>query len=56
MIFPFNKIIGHVSKYVTLKMGDLIYTGSIENSYTVKINDRIESFIANKKLLWFHIK
>lgn len=56
MIFTFNKIIEHVSEYVTLKMGDLIYTGSHENTYSVKINDRIEGYIADKKLLWFNIK
>lgn len=56
MIFSFSKIIEHVSKYVTLKMGDLIYTGSKENSYSVTINDRIEAFIGEKKLLWFHVK
>jgi acylpyruvate hydrolase len=56
MIFLFNKIIEHVSKYITLKTGDIIYTGSPENSYSLKINDRIEGFISANRMLWFNVK
>ncbi|MFH0865692.1 MAG: fumarylacetoacetate hydrolase family protein [Bacteroidota bacterium] len=56
MLFHFDKIIEHISKYVILKTGDLIYTGSPDNSYSVKINDRIEGYIFNNRLLWFNVK
>lgn len=56
MIFDFEELISHVSKYVTLKIGDLIYTGTPAGVGAVKINDHLEGYIENKKLLDFYIK
>ncbi|HNW98020.1 MAG TPA: fumarylacetoacetate hydrolase family protein [Bacteroidales bacterium] len=56
MIFNFNKIIQHVSQYITIKTGDLVYTGSPLSSSYLKINDRLECYIGSQKLLWFNIK
>jgi 2-keto-4-pentenoate hydratase/2-oxohepta-3-ene-1,7-dioic acid hydratase in catechol pathway len=56
MIFSFDEIISHVSKYVTLKIGDLIYTGTPAGVGHVKIGDHLEGFIEEKKLLDFKIK
>lgn len=56
MIFGFEEIISHVSKYVTLKIGDLIYTGTPAGVGPVKIGDRLEGFLEDKKLLDFMIK
>jgi 2-keto-4-pentenoate hydratase/2-oxohepta-3-ene-1,7-dioic acid hydratase in catechol pathway len=56
MIFSFDKIISHVSKFVTLKTGDYIFTGSPEINESVEINDKLECYINNKKLLWFNVK
>jgi 2-keto-4-pentenoate hydratase/2-oxohepta-3-ene-1,7-dioic acid hydratase in catechol pathway len=56
MIFGFEEIISHVSKYVTLKIGDLIYTGTPAGVGPVKIGDHLEGFLENKKLLDFMIK
>ena len=56
MIFGFDEIISHVSKYVTLKIGDLIYTGTPANVGPVKIGDHLEGYLENKKLLDFMIK
>ncbi|PIF06131.1 MAG: 2-hydroxyhepta-2,4-diene-1,7-dioate isomerase [Draconibacterium sp.] len=56
MIFGFGEIISHVSKYVTLKIGDLIYTGTPAGVGPVKIGDHLEGFLENKKLLDFYIK
>jgi 2-keto-4-pentenoate hydratase/2-oxohepta-3-ene-1,7-dioic acid hydratase in catechol pathway len=56
MIFSFEEIISHVSKYVTLKIGDLIYTGTPAGVGPVKIGDRLEGFLEDKKLLDFMIK
>ncbi len=50
MIFPFDTIIEHVSKYVTLKIGDLIYTGTPAGVGPVAIGDRLEGFIGEKKM------
>lgn len=56
MIFDFDELIAHISKYVTLKIGDLIYTGTPANVGPVKIGDRLEAYIEDKKLLDFQIK
>ncbi|SHJ92132.1 2-keto-4-pentenoate hydratase/2-oxohepta-3-ene-1,7-dioic acid hydratase (catechol pathway) [Tangfeifania diversioriginum] len=56
MIFGFEEIISHVSKYMTLKIGDLIYTGTPAGVGAVKIGDHLEGFLENKKLLDFRIK
>ncbi len=56
MIFGFEEIISHVSKYVTLKIGDLIYTGTPANVGPVAIGDRLEGYLEGKKLLDFEVK
>lgn len=56
MIFNFNEIIAHVSKYITLKIGDLIYTGTPAGVGPVKINDQLEGYLEKIKLLDFKIK
>lgn len=56
LLFSFDSIIAYVSKYFTLKTGDLIYTGTPEGVGPVKIGDRLEAFIEDQKLLDFEIK
>lgn len=56
MIFDFDEIISHVSKYVTLKIGDLIYTGTPAGVGPVQIGDHLEGFLEDKKLLDFYVK
>jgi len=56
MIFPFDTIIEHVSKYVTLKIGDLIYTGTPAGVGPVAIDDRLEGFIWEKKMFDIQVK
>ena len=56
MIFPFDTIIEHVSKYVTLKIGDLIYTGTPAGVGPVAIGDRLEGFIGEKKMFDIVVK
>ncbi len=56
MIFDFEEIISHVSKYFTLKIGDLIYTGTPAGVGPVKISDHLEGFLEDKKLLDFYVK
>lgn len=56
MIFDFDEIISHISKYVTLKIGDLIYTGTPAGVGPVKIGDHLEGFLEDKKLFDFMIK
>jgi acylpyruvate hydrolase len=56
MIFPFDTIIEHVSKFVTLKIGDLIYTGTPAGVGPVAIGDRLEGFIGEKKMFDIQVK
>jgi 2-keto-4-pentenoate hydratase/2-oxohepta-3-ene-1,7-dioic acid hydratase in catechol pathway len=56
MLFNVNRIIEYVSRFVTLKMGDLIYTGTPEGVGPVKIGDQLEGYIGEKKLFDFEIK
>ena len=56
MIFNFEEIISHVSRYLTLKIGDLIYTGTPAGVGAVKIDDHLEGYLEGKKLFDFMIK
>ncbi|MGQ0827594.1 MAG: fumarylacetoacetate hydrolase family protein [Bacteroidota bacterium] len=56
LLFSFDTVIAYVSKFITLKTGDLIYTGTPEGVGNVKVGDRLEAFIENQKLLNFEIK
>lgn len=56
MLFNINQIIAYVSQYFTLKIGDLIFTGTPEGVGPVTINDKIDCFIEDKKLLSFNVK
>jgi len=56
MIFSFNTIIAYVSKFVTLKQGDYIFTGTPAGVGPVKPGDKLEAFIGNDKLLLCNIR
>jgi len=56
MIFNLEDIIVHISKYVTLKVGDLIYTGTPAGVGAVKIGDHLEGYLEGQKLIDFLIK
>jgi 2-keto-4-pentenoate hydratase/2-oxohepta-3-ene-1,7-dioic acid hydratase in catechol pathway len=56
MLFSFDKIISHVSQFVTLKIGDLIYTGTPVGVGPVQIGDYLEGYIGEKKVLDCHVK
>jgi len=55
MIFIIDLLISHISKYVTLKVGDLIYTGTPEGVGPVKIGDKLCGFIEGNKLFELHV-
>lgn len=56
MIFSFDKLIAHVSKYFTLKIGDLIFTGTPAGVGPVKIGDELVAKIENQQLLKTRVK
>ena len=50
MLFSFDEIIAHISKFYTLKIGDLIYTGTPEGVGKVKKGEALQGFIEDKKM------
>lgn len=56
LIFTFDKIIAYVSQFVTLKMGDLIYTGTPEGVGPVAIGDKMEGYINGDLMLSLNVK
>jgi acylpyruvate hydrolase len=56
VIFNFNYIITYISKYITLKKGDIIFTGTPKGVGPIKIGNRLEGYLEGEKLLNFEIK
>lgn len=56
MLFKIDEIIEYISKYFTLKTGDILYTGTPVGVGPVKIDDHLEGFIEDRKVLEFNIK
>ncbi|MBO5974314.1 MAG: fumarylacetoacetate hydrolase family protein [Paludibacteraceae bacterium] len=56
MIFNFDQIVSYVSRFFTLKIGDLIFTGTPAGVGKVEINDLLEGYIEDKKMFSFRIK
>lgn len=56
LLFSFDKIIAYVSQFVTLKVGDLIFTGTPQGVGPVKIGDKLQGFVNNELYLEFEIK
>ncbi len=56
LIFSFDKVIAYVSKFVTLKVGDLIFTGTPEGVGQVNVGDKLEGFINGESFLNLNVK
>jgi len=56
MLWTVDEIVAHVSKYFTLKTGDLIFTGTPQGVAAVKPGDVLEGFLAQNKLFRLHVK
>ena len=56
LLFSFEKIIAFVSQYITLKKGDLIFTGTPEGVGQVKQGDQLEAWLEGKQLINFSVK
>jgi len=56
MLFPFNQIISYLSKFFTLRAGDLIFTGTPKGVAAVAVGNKLSAYIENEKLLEFEVK
>ncbi len=56
MIFSFDEIVSFVSQYFTLKVGDLIYTGTPAGVSKINIGDKLQGFIEGQSALTCEVK
>lgn len=56
MLFTFEQIISYVSRFITLKQGDLIFTGTPKGVGEIVIGNTLEGYIGEKKMLNVAIK
>lgn len=56
MLFKIDEIIEYISKYFTLKTGDIIYTGTPVGVGPVNIDDHLTGYTEDRKVLEFNIK
>ena len=56
MLYNVDELISYISTYFTLKTGDLLYTGAPVGVGPVKINDHLEGWLEDRKVLEFDCK
>jgi len=56
MIFSFEQIIAWVSRFMTLKTGDLIFSGTPAGIGPVRVGDRLTAFMEDMKVMDFSVK
>ena len=56
MLFSIDQLIENISKFITLKIGDLIFTGTPEGVGPIHIGDHLEGYIEDKKVLDLKVK
>jgi len=56
MIYNIDTLIAHVSKYMTLKIGDVLFTGTPKGVGPVAIDDKLTGFLSGKPMFAINIK
>ncbi len=56
MLYKVDEIIAYISQYFTLKTGDLLYTGCPTGCGPVQIDDHLEGYLEDRKVLDFYCK
>jgi len=55
-IYSFDYIISYISRFITLKKGDLIFTGTPKGVGPIHVGNKLEAYIENRKMLEVRIK
>ncbi|KAA6322838.1 Ureidoglycolate lyase, partial [termite gut metagenome] len=56
MLFGIDDVIAYVSRFVTLKIGDLLFTGTPAGVGEVKVGQHLEGYLEEERLLDFYIR
>lgn len=56
MLYKIDELIAYISKYFTLKTGDMLFTGTPVGTGAVNIDDHLEGYLEDRKVLDFHCK
>lgn len=56
MLFSFDYIISYITKFITLKKGDIIFTGTPKGVGPVQIDNHLDGYLNGEKLLDFNVK
>ena len=56
MLFKVDRIIAWISKFYTLKIGDLLFTGTPVGVGPVSVGQHLEGYLNNRKLLDFYVR
>ena len=56
MLFRVDEIIAYVSRFCTLKIGDLLFTGTPVGVGPVAVGNHLEGYLENNKVLDFYIR
>ncbi|RDI57602.1 fumarylacetoacetate hydrolase family protein [Flavobacterium glaciei] len=56
MLWKIDELISYVSQFFTLKIGDIIFTGTPEGVAAVKPNDVLEGFLEGQQLFRIQVK
>ncbi|MBO4328843.1 MAG: fumarylacetoacetate hydrolase family protein [Bacteroidales bacterium] len=55
LIFSFDRLVSHVSRFVTLEAGDLVFTGTPRGVGSVQVGDRLELFLEGERVSAFDV-
>ena len=56
MIFPVPQLVSYITKFITLKKGDLVFTGTPKGVGPLAIGDHVEAWLGEEKMLDFHVR
>ncbi len=56
MLYKIDELIAYISRYFTLKTGDILYTGTPAGTGPVNVNDHLEGYLSDRKVLEMNCK